>query len=766
MKLAVFTSITNSYFAKARVLAQSVKEHQPNSYFVLALLDRPPCDLREIEPSIDEVFQIEEKDFPDFLPWIYEHDVVEACTAQKGYVLQQLLRRGDFDAVVYLDPDTRLFSRLVELEDALSQASTVITPHLTQPSQSRRGVLDNEFAALQHGSFNLGFLAVKADRSGLAVANWWDERLRSFCFDEKSKGIFTDQKWFDLVPGLFDSVQVLRHPGYNIATWNLENRFVDRTSEGYEVNGLPIRFIHFSGYDSGSHHAMLEAYAGDQPIFKALSHEYETLLRMLSTPLVDELEWCFRRNRRGEVIKREWRRAYRDNVHLRKRTSDPFLLSEGDFAETASAEKLSQLVDHAGITLEMVALRWKEFESFRISKLRTVARTPRRDETSQSQIVAWLKSLDGRTSVGFIEHGLGGGLEVHTRQLSRVMAHRANFVRMSAFRLDADFWELKLVLESTSGTGPQHVFVGNAHEIKNLISKLPIDFFHVHSMYQSEDLWLHVIANETRPVDVTIHDFTLLTNNWSMDNGRGGTFPLDLQLEILAKSYRASTRRSQIAEFLNAARRIIFPTVNAKENFEAGFGQSLGQVAYHPEYPFPELLPTLPRPRQVDSGSRLTVALIGDLASHKGANQIRQVTNLAAEKARNIHFIHFGANYPGLPQNVQNFGKVDRSRILSEIRNLQVDVVLLPNQVHETYGYVLSDAMFARLPIVASAIGAFIERTQDRSNTILLEPNVPADVWLDALASVRGSVVEVTTVNEEFQALVNTRNFYEAAYFV
>src|SRR5262245_32703083 len=58
----------------------------------------------------------------------------------------------------------------------------------------------------------------------------------------------TDQKWIDLVPGLFGAT-ILKDETYNVAYWNIHSRMLERRDERYFVNGRPLAFFHFSGFD-------------------------------------------------------------------------------------------------------------------------------------------------------------------------------------------------------------------------------------------------------------------------------------------------------------------------------------------------------------------------------------------------------------------------------------------------------------------------------------------------------------------------------------
>ncbi len=269
-----YTSISKNYLPKARVLAKSVKKYCRDSYFSLVVSDRLPEDFDLSQEPFDEVVYIDELGIPvdNLSLWIYTHAVVEICTAVKGQALLNFLQRSE--KVVYLDPDIAVFDDLKELENLLDQKDIVLTPHLTAPETTLAGIMDNEISTLKHGIYNLGFVAVRNSENGMKFATWWRDRLVEFCYDDIPNGIFTDQSWVDMAPAILDGVYILREPNYNVATWNLSHRQVTEKEGKYFVNGKPLQFYHFSGFDSGAQEAMLNKWGENNPALYALREWY------------------------------------------------------------------------------------------------------------------------------------------------------------------------------------------------------------------------------------------------------------------------------------------------------------------------------------------------------------------------------------------------------------------------------------------------------------------------------------------------------------
>ena len=105
----VFTVANLNYFSKVRTLAQTLKAHNPDVCFVLVLVDRTALDLAALEPCLDEVVMVEDLGIPEGSAWLFEHQIVEACTGVKGLAAASLLGRPECRSVVYLDPAIAVF---------------------------------------------------------------------------------------------------------------------------------------------------------------------------------------------------------------------------------------------------------------------------------------------------------------------------------------------------------------------------------------------------------------------------------------------------------------------------------------------------------------------------------------------------------------------------------------------------------------------------------------------------------------------------------
>ena len=249
-----------NYLAYARVLAESFYAHHPDGTFVVLLIDDEqgrltPGDGRIVWRRLRDL-GIDEAEMRR-LAAIY--DVVELSTAVKPLLLRHLLDAGA-SAVIYLDPDIRIYDSLARVWDLAAQHGIVLTPHTTQPFP-RDGSPVNSFYILAAGVYNLGFAGVGA--SARPFLDWWWQATRREALNDVSKMMFTDQRWIDFVPCFFEPY-ILKDPGYNVAYWNLHARALTLDGDRFSVEGEPLRFFHFSGYDADKPW-LLSRHQGDRP---------------------------------------------------------------------------------------------------------------------------------------------------------------------------------------------------------------------------------------------------------------------------------------------------------------------------------------------------------------------------------------------------------------------------------------------------------------------------------------------------------------------
>lgn len=244
----VFTLCSNNYLAQAITLGQSLLEHNLGYDFKIGLVDKKS---RAINYGIIpyEIVEVENIGIAGFEEMFKRYSITELNTAVKPFYFQYFFKSYDtIDKFIFLDPDILVYQPFTELEESLLINEIVITPHFTTPIDDKKFQAENNF--LNSGLYNLGFIALKRGKESLKLLEWWAKRLEKKAFIDFSNGMFTDQIWINFAPLFFEKVHILNHPGYNVAYWNLHERYLNNNSKVIK-NGKSdnLVFFHFSGYD-------------------------------------------------------------------------------------------------------------------------------------------------------------------------------------------------------------------------------------------------------------------------------------------------------------------------------------------------------------------------------------------------------------------------------------------------------------------------------------------------------------------------------------
>jgi glycosyltransferase involved in cell wall biosynthesis/SAM-dependent methyltransferase len=317
MKMNACTIVARNYLAYARVLAASYARHHPGQRLSVLVLDGAGAplepDTEPFETVVPEQLSLSTAAFHEMATM---YDVTELATAVKPFFLRFLLDRGA-DVAMFLDPDIEVFGPLEELGALAREHDIVLIPHTLRPvpDDGRRPT----FAELaSSGVYNLGFIALGGGAG--AFLDWWEASLRRNCIIAPDEQLFVDQRLIDFLPALFPP-HVVRDPAYDVAYWNLHERRIAWTGGGYSVNGGPLRFFHFSGFNplnptvlSKHQGTTPRTVLGQEPDLARLCREYADEVLAAGHRHCASLPYGFGTAANGVRLDRRMRRMYREGL--------------------------------------------------------------------------------------------------------------------------------------------------------------------------------------------------------------------------------------------------------------------------------------------------------------------------------------------------------------------------------------------------------------------------------------------------------------------
>ena len=244
------TIVSANYLPLAQTLAESFLRHHPGSLFWICLCDHAS------DKTIEKIYEsgaipipFDCLGIPDSERTKYRYSILELNTAIKPYALKYCFNQyKSLSAVAYLDPDIKVYSYLADVWDPLltGEYDQCLTPHMLTPTNDQYN--PTILNIIQAGTYNLGFIGLARSNYVYSFLEWWSEMLYLDCEVDIPRGLFTDQKWIDLVPGFNPKCKIIHNPAYNVAYWNLHERTIETRDNCFFVNGQPLAFYHFSGF--------------------------------------------------------------------------------------------------------------------------------------------------------------------------------------------------------------------------------------------------------------------------------------------------------------------------------------------------------------------------------------------------------------------------------------------------------------------------------------------------------------------------------------
>jgi hypothetical protein len=353
------TIVTKSHLSYARVLAKTLQEHNPNSKFFVLLADqRDEYFDPENEPF--DLITLEELDNQeDIQRMCFYYTPSELCFCLRAWLHEYMFQNSPFEKWIYLDADMIVCHSLNRISDQLDHTSIMLSPHLINidPPQSIdvKAIRRLESYLLRNGGiYNGGFLALRRTEESEAFIRYFKDRLRMYGFDNRPMQS-GDQFWLTCVPLYFRDVSVLRDPGGNLAYWNLFERNIKQDSSGeIRVNGEPLLFFHFAGFDMNTPHK-LTTYALSSELkivpssIAKLAKNYRRLLIDNGYEVSSNYPYAFAKFKSGQIITPMMRRLYFEDFY-RGKTCEGSPFEQYDYFKTRlRSQKAKTFIRNAGI---------------------------------------------------------------------------------------------------------------------------------------------------------------------------------------------------------------------------------------------------------------------------------------------------------------------------------------------------------------------------------------------------------------------------------
>lgn len=235
---------TRSHVPLMNTLAQSVRRHFAGRIYLLVV----DSDDASLVPADTTIVRLHDVMAPSvWLELQGRYNILELCCVLKSYLMRFLAKTVN-SPIIYLDADTYLLRPLALLLPPSPDFSVLLTPHLISPLPGDSHA--EEIGMLSVGVYNGGVVGVGCAEDGARFLDWWASRVTQYAYDSREQGVFTDQKWLDLVPGFFQKVHISRDAGINVGHWRVcsEQDFEDDASGQLMFRGHAVTHMHMSGF--------------------------------------------------------------------------------------------------------------------------------------------------------------------------------------------------------------------------------------------------------------------------------------------------------------------------------------------------------------------------------------------------------------------------------------------------------------------------------------------------------------------------------------
>ena len=206
-----YTTATVGMLEQARLLGETLKQHNSDAKFYLLLCDAQPADFPGKDEPFDGVLLSRDITLSNDIStvfWHYLHSPEALCAAVKPMGALLLKEVTGAEKIIYLAPNTSVTENLDSLNQLLDQHDIVLAPH--------PAILDSDFNTLQ-GAYHPGFFAVNTNNNGTEFLNYWKQAAERLYMTAAVLDADAYNRLQDMAPALSAKVCVLRDANLPLA---------------------------------------------------------------------------------------------------------------------------------------------------------------------------------------------------------------------------------------------------------------------------------------------------------------------------------------------------------------------------------------------------------------------------------------------------------------------------------------------------------------------------------------------------------------------
>jgi hypothetical protein len=157
-----------------------------------------------------------------------------------SFLLEQMSSLAVDEWLVYVDADLFFFRPLDQYLEHFVGSNVIIAPHSHFAWNRKR--------LAKYGEFNVGLVAFRNNKEGLAALKYWAESCLVWCSDVPEDGKYADQKYLENFAKVSSGVAIDCRKGANLAPWNLGfSKLSLDANDKLMVDGEPVYYFHAQG---------------------------------------------------------------------------------------------------------------------------------------------------------------------------------------------------------------------------------------------------------------------------------------------------------------------------------------------------------------------------------------------------------------------------------------------------------------------------------------------------------------------------------------